>query len=142
MSEIAQVADAVVAALNAASFSQPVTAERSYLPQFELAEMDELHVTVVPKAVEVSIAARDMAAHDYKVDVAVQKRFQTGDAAELDPLLRLVEEIAGHFRFKRLEGYPDAAWVKTEHPALYAPEHMENFRQFTSVVTLTFRVVR
>jgi hypothetical protein len=142
MSEIAEGADAVVAALNAATFSQPVTAERSYLPQFELSEMDELHVTVVPKAVEIVAVARDMAAHDYKIDVAVQKRFQNGDAAELDPLLHLVEEVAEHFRFKRLDGHPAAVWVKTEHPAIYAPEHMENFRQFTSVVTLTFRVAR
>jgi hypothetical protein len=142
MSEIVQVADAVVAALNTASFSLPIEAERSYVPQFELSEMGELHVTVVPKAVEIAAAARDMAAYDYKIDVAVQKRFQEGDAAELDPLLHLVEEIAEHFRFKRLEGYPTAAWVKTEHPAIYAPEHMESLRQFTSVVTFTFRVVR
>lgn len=142
MSEVVQVADAVVAALNGATFSQPVSAVRSYLPQFELAEMDELHVTVVPKAVEIAGASRGSAAYDYKIDVAVQKRFQTGDAAELDPLLHLVEEIADHFRLKRLEGYPGAAWTKTEYAALYAPEHMENLRQFTSVVTLTFRVLR
>jgi hypothetical protein len=142
MSEIVQVADAVVAALNAATFSQPVSAERSYLPQFELPEMEDLHVTVVPKTVEITGATRGTGTYDYKIDVAVQKRFQSGDIAELDPLLRLVEEIADHFRFKRLEGYPSAAWTKTEHPAIYAPEHMENFRQFTSVVTLTFRVLR
>ena len=112
------------------------------LPQFELPEMDELHVTVVPKAVEITGASRGAGTYDYKIDVAVQKRFEAGDAAELDPLMHLVEEIADHFRFKRLEGYPGAAWVKTEHAAIYAPEHMENFRQFTSVVTLTFRVLR
>lgn len=142
MSEIVQIADAVVAALNAASFSQPVAAQRSYLPQFELPEMEDLHVTVVPKTVEITGAARGTGAYDYKIDVAVQKRFQNGDAPELDPLLRLVEEIADHFRFKRLEDYPGAAWVQTEHAALYAPEHMENLRQFTSLLTLTFRVLR
>lgn len=142
MSEIVHVTDAVVAALNGATFSQPVNAERSYLPQFELPEMEDLHVTVVPKTVEITGATRGTGTYDYKIDVAVQKRFETGDATELDPLLRLVEEIADHFRFKRLDGHPAAAWVKTEHPAIYAPEHMENFRQFTSVVTLTFRVVR
>ena len=140
--EVVQVADAVVAALNAGTFSQTVAAIRAYLPQFELPEMAVLHVTVVPKSVEISGACRNAAAYDYKVDVAVQKRFQEATAAELDPLLRLVEEIADHFRLRRLPAYPAAAWIKTEHTALYAPEHMESLRQFTSVLTLTFRVFR
>ena len=142
MAEILQVADAVVAALNAGGFSMPMQAKREYLPRFDLPEMNALHVTVVPRGLEIQAASRTAAAYDYKIDVAVQKRFSTGDAAELDPLLSLVDEIASFFQMKRLEGYPPAAWVKTEHPALFAQEHMEVLRQFTSVVTFTFRVVR
>jgi hypothetical protein len=32
--------------------------------------------------------------------------------------------------------------VRTENVPVYAPEHLEEYRQFTSVLTLTFRVVR
>ncbi len=142
MAEILKVADAVVSALNGGTFSLPLQAKREYLPRFDLPEMDQLHVTVVPRGLEIQAASRTAAAYDYKIDVAVQKRFSTGDAAELDPLLSLVEEIAGFFQMKRLAGFPTAAWVKTEHPALYSQEHMEVLRQFTSVVTFTFRVVR
>ena len=49
MALVTDVADAVVAELNATAFSQPLEAKRSYLPQFDLAEMKDLHVTVVPK---------------------------------------------------------------------------------------------
>ena len=47
MPVITDVADAVVAELNAQTFSLPFEAKRSYQPQFDLAEMKDLHVTVV-----------------------------------------------------------------------------------------------
>lgn len=141
-SELLQVADAVVTALNAAKLSQKFTATREYRPEFELTEMGTLHVTVVPRGIEVSPESRGKAAYEYKVDVGVQKRFEKGDAAELDPLMQLVEEIAGLFRLARLASFPQAIWVKTEHAPVFAPEHMEGLRQFTSILSFSFRVVR
>ena len=141
-SELLQVADAVVAALKGAELSQEFEAQRLYRPEFELPEMATLHVTVVPKGIEVKPEARGKATYEYKVDVGVQKRFEKGDATELDPLMQLVEEIAGLFRLSRLAAFPQAVWVKTEHAPVFAPEHMEGLRQFTSILTFTFRVVR
>ena len=46
--DILNLADAIVADLNGHSFSQPFTAERGYLPTFELPELGDLKVTVVP----------------------------------------------------------------------------------------------
>lgn len=141
-SELIQVTDAVVAALNGRPFSQPITALRHYLPRFDLAEMKDLHISVVPKGIEVAQAARDKGAFDYRVDVAVQKKMASDSAAEIDSLLALVEEVAEAFRGKRLPNMPAAAWIKTEHAPIYAPDHMQELRQFTSVMTLTFRVTR
>lgn len=139
---VTEVADVVTAELNGQTFSQSFTAERHYLPVFELPEMKTLHVTVVPKGMTVTQIARNKSAYDLQVDVAVQKKFEAGDLSELDPLLMLVEEVGDFFRFRTLSGSLYANWIKTEHPALYAPEHMEQLRQFTSVLTLTFRVLR
>ena len=47
-----------------------------------------------------------------------------------------------HFRHKRLDSFRAAVWVKTEHEPIYAQEHLDQMRQFTSVLTLTFRVMR
>ncbi len=142
MAVITDIADAVVAELNAATFSQPVTAERHYLPQFDLQEMQTLHITVVPKTVVLATSDRARGQGDYSIDVAVQRKFETGDNAELDVLTGLTEEIADHFRRKRLASYPDVAWLKTEQTVLYAPEHINELRQFTSVLTLTYRLLR
>ena len=142
MAVIIDIADAVVAELNGATLSLPLTAERHYRPIFDLKDMKTLHVTVVPKGVEVTPAGRSNNQYDYQVDVAVQKKFAKGDAAELDPLVGLVEEIADFFRLRRLTAQATAVWRRTEHPTVYAPEHMDELRQFTSVLTFTFRIVR
>lgn len=142
MSVVVDVADAVTEELNAASLSQPVDAKRHYVPVFELPEMNELHVSVAPSGLTVSKADRSRNTHDVQIDIAVQKKFETGDAAEIDPLMDLVEEIGDFFRLRRLSSYPNAHWVKTENDPVYAQEHWDQLRQFTSVLTFTFRVVR
>ncbi len=61
MSLATDIADAVAAELNAAepdTFGQPFTAARRVLPAFELADLADLKVTVVPKAVLSSGASR------------------------------------------------------------------------------------
>jgi hypothetical protein len=142
MSMIIDIAEAVKESLNAATLSQAFTAERHYQPLFELKDMKNLHVTVVPSGVASVTLGRGRAQHDFRIDVAVQKKFGKGDGAELDPLMSVVDEIAGHFRSKRLDGDANAIWVKPENEPVFAQEHMDEFRQFTSVLTFTFRVMK
>ena len=142
MALITDVADAVVAELNATAFSQPVEAKRAYLPQFDLAEMKDLHVTVVPKGVTILPGSRSQNQHDLAIDVAVQKKLEKADNTEIDALMGLVDEIADRFRLKRLDSYPNAVWLKTEQQPIYSQEHLDQMRQFTSVLTFTFRMVR
>ena len=152
MAVIIDIADAVVAELNAAAgedeksedrvFNQAFTAARAYLPRYELAEMDELHVTVVPKGMEIEASSRTLAQHDYSIDIAVQQRIAGDDQSDMDGLMGLVEEISDFFRQRRLTEYPDAIWIKTANVPIYAPDHLDQMRQFTSVLTLTFRVLR
>jgi len=141
MSVIVAIADAVVAELNGGSFSQSFTAERNYLPLYDLKQLKTLRVTVVPSGTAIETKARKTAQHDVEIDVAVQQKLAATDNTELDPLLALVEEIADHFRFKRLAS-PDAVWIKTENEPVYAQEHLDQYRVFTSLLTLTFRILR
>ncbi|MFQ3678544.1 MAG: hypothetical protein SNJ74_11445 [Fimbriimonadaceae bacterium] len=138
---ILAIADAVVAQLNATAFSQPLTAERHYLPQFELADMTTLRVSVVPRSVASKGLDRNRDSFDCRIDVAVQQKLDP-TPGNLDALMVLVEEIADHFRSEPLAGYPQARCTEVENVPVYAPEHLDEFRQFTSVLTLTFRVWR
>ncbi|MFB3894542.1 MAG: hypothetical protein ACE15C_21275, partial [Phycisphaerae bacterium] len=98
MALIADIAGAVVTALNGHTFSQPFTAARAYLPVFDLKDMKDLHVTVVPRGVELTTAGRGLAASDIQIDVAVQKKLALADSAEIDALMGLVQEIAEFIR--------------------------------------------
>jgi hypothetical protein len=142
LSTVLNVADAVVAQLNTASLSQPVVAERLYVPNFDLQDMQDLRVTVVPRELHVRGLDRGRNSYEAEIDLAVQKKFKKGDAAEIDPLVAFVEEIADLFRLKRLASFPGAIWSRTDHQVLYSQEHWDQLRQFTSLLTLTFRVMR
>jgi len=139
---VSDIAEAVKNELNSQSFSMPFTAARGYLPSFELPEMKDLHVTVVPNGITMAALGRDRAQYDCKVDVAVQKKLEDAGNAEVDALMALVEEIAEHFNRKRLLGVQEAAWVRTENAPIYSQEHLSELRQFTSVVTLAYRVAK
>jgi len=145
MALIADIAEAVVTALNGHTFSQPFTAARAYRPVFDLKDMTDLHVTVVPKGVELTTAGRGLAQSDVQIDIGVQKKLASADNAEIDALVGLVQEIAEFVRSTGRFGLPagagDAAWVKTENTPIYSQEHLGELRQFTSVLTLTLRVM-
>ena len=137
MADIINVADAVVTELNDHSFSQPLTAERGYLPTFELPEMNELKVTVVPKEDDGKLDTRTSSTHEYAIDIGIQKKPPTIDNDDLDPLMLLTQEVADHFLFgKEAAG---ATLISPSIRILYLQEHLHKLRQFTAVVTLTFR---
>jgi len=141
MAAITDIADAVVAELNGHTFSLPVTAVRAYVPQYELAEMNTLHVTVVPKGRTKSAVGRVPRTSEHTLDVAVQKKLAGEGTVDADPLMGLVEEIDTYFDIgKRLASYPNAVCVAVANLPIFAPDHFEQFRQFTSVLSLTFRV--
>jgi len=142
VSVLIAIADAVVDALNAATLSQPLAAERLYQPVFDLPEMDELHVSVVPKGVKVLASTRNQNQHDYAIDIGVQKR--VADDAESDAMVLLTEEIADHFRLGRVQvdGVGSVPLLTVATDPVFAPEHLTEKRVFTSVITLTFRVLR
>lgn len=142
MALIIDIVDEVVEELNAGAFSLPFTATRGYLPRFELGDLETLRVTVVPKGLEIVRASRDARQHDYQLDVAVQKKLGATDAAEIDPLMDLVEEVADYFDGRALDTDPVARCLTVENVPIYAPEHMHEHRVFTSVLTLSFRTWR
>ena len=142
-----KIADAVVEVLNAVALSQPITAVRYYLPEFDLKEMDELHVSVVPAELDEEVADRGRDRAEYKIHVAVQKRVAKQDPPGLDTtaidgLMQLVQEIDDLFRHKPLAGFEQALWAKTENKPIYDPKHLQEHQQFTSLLIFTFRVIR
>lgn len=139
---VTQIADAVVAELNGGSFGQPLVAQRAYVPVFDLGEMADLHVTVVPKAASAERMDRSNRQFDYSIDVAVQKKLSLDGNVESDALMLLVERIGDYFFGRRPATFNQAICTKVDNDPIYSPEHWREMRQFTSVLTLVFRVMR
>ena len=138
---IVAISDAITAELNGNSFSQPFTAQRLYLPIYDLKTMSDLKVSVVPKGLSTSSLDRTRDNFDYQIDVGIQKKTKN-EIATIDALILLVEQISDYFRANPLASYPGARFISIENSQIYAPDHLETMMQFTSVVTLTYRLWR
>jgi hypothetical protein len=124
------------------AFSQTFTPQRRVLPDFALEELAELRVTVVPKAVETTAATRSASQQDVQIDIGIQKKLGKNLDAEVAQLCGLVDEIAAFLRRRPLQGVPYALWVRTNNEPVYAADHLVEQRTFTSVLTLTYRVLQ
>jgi hypothetical protein len=143
MALITDIADAVVDALNGApegTFGQEFQAIRRNEPTFDLEKLADLVVCVAPKSISETPASRSSFQTDYGIDVGVLKR--VADQDEQDGLLTFMDELRRFFRAFRPspEGLM-AVCVKTDNEPPYWPQHLRELRQFTSVLTLTFRVI-
>lgn len=135
--QILTLADEVVTRLNSHGFGRPFTAERGYLPTFELPDLNVLRVTVVPKEDQGRLDTRRSSSHELTLDLGIQQKPATFDHAALDPLVALTQEIADFFLFGQSPA--GTSLIAPTIRVLFLPEHLQKFRQFTSVVTLGFR---
>ena len=145
MSLVTDIADAVAAELNAAvegTFSEDFTAIRRVLPEFDLAELAELKVSIVPKAVTITGATRSASQYEIAVDVGVQKKLGKDLDSEVATLGTFVDELADYLRQRVLTQAAYAAWVSIANEPVYAPEHLSGDRVFTSVLTVTYRALK
>ena len=136
---VTTVAEAVKDALNGETFTQEFTATRTQLPEFQLSDMSDLHVTVVPRSDVGTALTRNQDEHLIGVDVAVQQRLSEVSNTTVDALMSLVQEIADFLNRRTIDG---AIWIKTESDPVFAPEHLRELRQFTSVLKITYRLIR
>ena len=142
MSLISEVADAVAGELSAQTFTPAFKTIRAYRHDQTLPDGKELKVSVVPKGMTVTPAARTLCRYDLEIFVAVMRKVDRAHPADIDPLLGLVTDIVDFFRLRRLEQFPDAMWVGTEIKPMVSTDHLETLKQFTSLITLTYKVTR
>lgn len=141
-STLIQVADAVAGSLQGAILSQPFSVARKYVPKVDLSALEELHVTVAPKSLQITKATRDTDYFDCTVDIGIQRRVNPESNEAIDVLSDLVQEIIEHLRSRPLPDYPDAMLTVTLNDPAFSLEHLDELRTFTSVVSLTYRVRR
>ena len=137
-SPITLVTQAVVDTINATTYSLSIVASRTYRPVFEVEDPKIYRVSVVPRGVTHTIHSRDGVQTDIHVDVGIYKKTDLS-MASLDAMMGLVEEIAKSLRSSIL--YGGFQWLSTENVPIYSPDHLDQAKEFVSILTLTFRAV-
>jgi len=144
--KIIQIAEAVVALLNAGEFEVEFEAARRYLVDFKLRdELDELRVSVVARDDEETGASRANSQHDYGIDIGVQKKVDPANLETLDGLVAFVEALRDHLAApanRRLDSPVNAVLSKIRIDPIYDPKLLDERRVFTSVIRATYLAVR
>jgi hypothetical protein len=146
---IVDIADAVVESLNAATLTLGLAAVRSYLPVYQVQDLDELRVAVVPGGFLMALASRAVDQFDYTVDVAMHRRLKTVTTSptatvDIDPYLQLAEDVVDLFRGKPLTLASGLVVHCTDAAAapLFDPALLDQQRLWAAAVSLTFRTQR
>lgn len=130
MSEVIRIAEAVAESL------KKYHAKVLFFPEFELRDLDDLRVIVVPHSTEYKTASRGRHEEILKVQIGFLKR---GSEENLDDLLQTIEKIGLGFLNEKLGG---ATCVCVAYDPIYSPEHLRERGQFTSIIELSFRQFR
>ncbi|HOM77316.1 MAG TPA: hypothetical protein PLE88_12455 [Anaerohalosphaeraceae bacterium] len=135
------IADAIVTELAGNNFSEPLVVTRRVLPEYEIAELKALTFTVVPKSVEIINITRQSSSFDVAIDIGIQQKIGKDTDAEATRLSGIVTEVVSFLNRRKLAGFPAAVFVSIANEPVYAPEHLSEKRLFTSILTLTYKVI-
>lgn len=135
------IADAVVTELQSHTFSEPIVVSRRVLPEYELAELKDLTVTVVPKSVQITNITRQPSSFDVTVDIGIQQKIGKDTDAEVQRLSGVVTELVSYLDRRPLMGLPTVQFKSIVNDPVYVPEHLSQQRLFTSILTLTYKVI-
>lgn len=145
---LVQVPDEVADVINAGSWSQPITAVRSYADWDDEPTDNDTHVDVVLIATRVETEVADRAGSldkTIRVHVCVRKKFAPSERtdgilnnAAVDPLVELVDEIHSHFVVDRFGDLPNVAWTETRLVQVFSRRMLREIATFVGIVELTF----
>lgn len=136
------VADALVTALNAATWSPTFTAVRSYAHWADkLESISSLKVDVVPvNHARSSLATRGSLEYAPEIDIGFRQLLTTTTTAAVDTLVALVESVNEWVCSRDVASTPVAEWESASIRALYVRDHLREWKQFTGIIRVTYRV--
>lgn len=140
--DVTAIRDSVVNKLKTAmgngSLKPALQAQAIYDLAWNLQQLAGGQLVVMPQTKSPQLANRAANQKDeVKIDVAVQYKYATPAATEVDPYLSMAEGIADLFLGHNLDVGPTCLEASFPH-GLFLQEHVKEFGVFTSVVTLTF----
>jgi FKBP-type peptidyl-prolyl cis-trans isomerase (trigger factor) len=137
MSQVKQIAEAVVAKLNEGELLEN-PAILDYAPEFDLPDFKNLTVTVGPVRRNSKRVTRSKRIPEVNIAIAVQKRVKTAD--EIEAMLDLCESIDDLFDTLSVPACK-AELTEIEQDTLFDFANYRENRLFETFFTLTFKVM-
>lgn len=143
----AQIADALAAGLASYTFSPPyasINPVRRYVPDYEIAELGSLHVSVVPGPVTTEKTARGSDLFQHQIAVVLARQTD-GSNADLDALGQLAEEILDAIRSEALDTPtmpPMCRYLSAEMETSLDRDAMTDRRVYLAQLAITYHLPR
>ena len=135
--------DAIVADLNAQTFSQALTAERGYNITHVPSDLTTARAVVIPSEIEtISPFDRSQSNTSVSVSIGIQKQLLDQSNAVVDPWVVLSEDVLNHLTwvsYPAISGSPQA--ISAEFPSVLDAELLEKTKVFISVIEITFKMI-
>jgi hypothetical protein len=111
------------------------------LPGVELDKLTAVpRVSVVPKSVQPQHMTRSGRADNVTIDIGIQAKIIGSPETDVPKLCRLVRTLLDFMWGRALTRAPEAVFMEAGIDPVYAPDHLQQLRVFTSVVSVTYKV--
>ena len=139
------VADALAAGLSAAEYAgdyESVDARRVYVPDYQAADIADLHVSVVPGSCEISGATHGADMYEFEIHVLVAKRLALD--SEIDGLVELRTQLANLIRSNKVPAADPpmpagTKWVSVNNETTFDRDALTGNRIFLADMVVTYR---
>ena len=129
-------AKSVAEKLNLSTLSKSFDAKFVTVASFDLKNISGVMVSVAAKDLSFERISRSQVQKQIRIDIGIQSKLRNIET-EVSDLIFLAEQIAELFDGWANDDF-NATCIKVEVEPIYSPEHIRQYKQFISVVTLTF----
>ena len=139
-SRLINLANAVAAAVNAATLPLALTATVAWMPFSDRAASADLACWVIPSTEAPGSLSRGQLSHECEVFIALQK--PVADETEVDGLAATLEAIGDALAHRPLSWSGGAAhFASMRIDPVLDLDHWNRLKQYTGVLRLTYRIV-
>lgn len=135
-----QLADDIVSALNAKTdWVMPFSALRLQLPSYDITELNDVKVSVIPRGRTTELATREDTSKTQRIEIGIQQHVTDVNSVECDTLGALVEEIEDYLILGSIGAWTCTSVINVlSDDSTFAKEHLVN-NVYTAVLVCEYQ---
>jgi hypothetical protein len=143
---ITTIAEAVTTLINGATLSQTVTAQRCYIPNYDIQTTPGLQIFVLAtdQVIDIANGDRSSSADTYTLKLAIYKQLTRTDGqivtADMDAMIYFVQQVSDLLKANDIEG--TGGLIATRNKPLYDPAQLDKNGTFLSVLEADYLLFR